>query len=73
MTCPWRGYSHPIMGKIHALHMSWDDGNLSVFLTDDDPAILHDALLAYRGAVLATRAETSKRMDARSKAKRQGR
>lgn len=69
-TCPWRALYDPLVAQVLTLHASWDDGNLAVFLGDDDPAIVHDALMAYRLAVVATRAEQDKRRRARAKSQK---
>lgn len=69
-TCPWRALYHPMMADVYQAHVAWDDGNLGVYLTPDEPAVLHDAVAAYRVAVIATRAEQDKRRRERDKARR---
>lgn len=57
VTCPWRCLQEPFVREVIALQEAFETGSLPAFLSEEAPAVLHDALLVYRGSLRAVQAE----------------
>jgi hypothetical protein len=56
-TCPWRAFTDPLVAEVMDLAPWVDPPNLAAVVGEHTPAILVDALAAYRRALVATQAE----------------
>jgi hypothetical protein len=58
---------HPLVPRVMDLHVHYDEGNLAPFISDDDPAVIHDGLTQYRLSVVCTRGEDMRRRNDKRK------
>ncbi len=59
-TCPWRAYYDPLVREVLEVWWAEENGNLAGVMGDNAPAILWDAVGAFKRAMGATMAEDSK-------------
>lgn len=59
-TCPWRAFSDALVAETMELTTWVDPPNLAAVVDGQTPAILIDALAAYRRALVATQADDRK-------------